>query len=246
MAGHSKWAQIKHKKAITDTKRGRLFSGLAREIAVAAKTGGINPDANPRLRAAMERAKNAGLPKDNIERARERAAGSGADQNLFEFLYEASAPGGIAMLIEGITDNKNRTTAELKHILGTYGGRMAESGSLLWNFEKRGTLTVHEAEQSGTKEAIELMIIDAGARDFLYRDGAWFLETDFGKQDEARQNLEMAGIKIKEMGHDYVPRDTINIPEDQRENTTKLLEALAEQDDVREVYTNIHPSSRKP
>lgn len=245
MAGHSKWMQIKHKKAITDAKRGRVFSKLAREVTVAAKTGGANPDANPRLRTAMERAKNGGLPKDNIERALKRAAGSGLGEDLFEFLYEASAPGGVAILIEGITDNKNRTTAELKHVLGEHGGRMAESGSLLWNFEKRGTLALHETEQSRTKETVELAIIDAGARDFFYRDGMWSLETDFGKREMVRRNLDEAGIKVKETGHDYVPQSTLNLSENQKENMIKLLEAITEHDDVQEIYTNINPASLK-
>lgn len=136
MSGHSKWSQIRHKKAITDAKKGNLFSKMVREITIAAKTGDPTPDANIRLKAAIERARAIGLPKDNIDRAVAKAAGQGESANLFEFLYEATASGGIAILIEGITDNKNRTINEIKHLLSTHDARLADPGSLLWNFEK--------------------------------------------------------------------------------------------------------------
>lgn len=135
MAGHSRWAQVKHKKAITDAKKGQLFSKIIREITVAAKTGGPNPETNPRLRSALDRAREIGLPKENAERAISRAGGSAGGTDLFEFLFEATA-GGVQILIEGITDNKNRTLAEIKKILTEHGAKFVPSGSLLWNFEK--------------------------------------------------------------------------------------------------------------
>ena len=136
MSGHNKWAQIKHKKAATDAKKGAVFSKMVREITIAARVGDPNPDANIRLKAAIERARSIGLPKENIDRAIAKASGQGDGAELFEFLYEASAPGGVAILIEGITDNKNRTINEIKHLLSTHGARLADPGSLLWNFEK--------------------------------------------------------------------------------------------------------------
>ena len=139
MSGHSKWKQIKHKKAITDAKKGTAFSKMVREITIAAKTGEPNPDANIRLKASIERARVIGLPKENIDRAIAKASGYENDRDgpeLFEFLYEATAPGGIAMLIEGITDNKNRTVNEIKHLLTTHEARLADPGSVLWSFEK--------------------------------------------------------------------------------------------------------------
>lgn len=136
MSGHSKWSQIKHKKAITDAKKGNLFSKMVREITIAARTGDPNPDANIRLKAAVERARSIGLPKDNIDRAIAKASGQGDGSELFEFLYEATAPGGVAILIEGITDNKNRTFNEIKHLLSKHDTRLANPGSLLWAFEK--------------------------------------------------------------------------------------------------------------
>lgn len=151
MSGHSRWSQVKHKKAITDAKKGNLFSKMVREITIAAKTGSSaiagrnakagapNPEANIRLKAAIERARSIGLPKDNIERAVAKASGQGDGAELSEFLYEASAPGGVAMLIEGITDNKNRTLNEIKHLLSKHDARLADPGSILWNFEKTWT-----------------------------------------------------------------------------------------------------------
>jgi len=136
MSGHSKWSQIRHKKAITDAKKGNLFSKMVREITIAARVGDRDPDANIRLKAAIERARAIGLPKDNIERAIAKASGHGPGQELSEFLYEASAPGGVAILIEGITDNKNRTSNEIKRLLSKHDARLADPGSLLWAFEK--------------------------------------------------------------------------------------------------------------
>lgn len=153
MAGHSKWKQIKHKKAITDAKKGQLFSKMVREIMVAARIGGPSPDTNTRLRAAMERARERGLPKDNIERAIERASGEGEAGKLQEFLYEAIGPGGVYLLIEGITDNKNRTFAEIKRILAKHGARIVPPNSLLWNFEKEWT---NEGKDYRAKTPLEI------------------------------------------------------------------------------------------
>lgn len=136
MSGHSKWKQIKHKKAATDAKKSQLFSKLVREIMVAARSGGVDPSVNTRLRAAIERSKSEGLPKDNMERAIERAGGPGDAAKLQEFLYEAIAPGGVYILAEGITDNNNRTLSEVKQILAKYGAKLVPPNSILWNFEK--------------------------------------------------------------------------------------------------------------
>ena len=138
MSGHSKWSQIKHKKAATDTKKGQLFSKLVKEITVAAKTGGVNPDNNSRLYSAIERGKSMGLPKENIERALERASGKGEGVDLQEFIYEVLGAGGVFVVVVGITDNKNRTLAEIKKILGESGAKLTNQGSLLWNFERNG------------------------------------------------------------------------------------------------------------
>ena len=238
MSGHSKWSQIKHKKGAADAKRGQLFSKLVKEITVAAREGGANPDANARLRSAMERARSEGLPKDNVERALGRAAGKGEGGELFEFLYEAALPGGIAILIEGITDNKNRSLNEVKHILSEQGGRLAEQGSLIWNFEKIGVLAVAAGEPRGRDE-IELAIIESGARDFREEDGAWIIETNFGEREAVRERLAAAGLTARESGHDYKAQHPADAPPDVLLKTETLLDALLEIDDVQEVYTNM-------
>lgn len=239
MSGHSKWSQIKHKKGAADAKRGQLFSKLVREITVAAREGGAQPEGNARLAAAMERAKAAGMPKENIERALAKVSGGGDGAMLDEFLYEASVSGGVAILIEGITDSKNRTLAEIKHVLSQRGAKMAESGSLLWNFEKVGIIEAAIPEGSTqTPDDLELIIIDAGAQDVAQRDGVFQIETEFVALNNVRRALDAAGLEIKDFGHEYKPRAAIEAPQD-RGGLDSLLDALVEHDDVQEVYTNI-------
>src|SRR3989338_6397039 len=191
MAGHSKWKQIKHKKAVTDARKGQLFSKLVKEVTVAARTGGVNPETNTRLRSALERAKSEGLPKENVERALERASGGTDGPLLQEFLYEATAGGGVQIIIEGITDNKNRTLAEIRHILSEHGGRFAESGSLLWNFEKIGTLEINRTDNpERSTDEIAIAAIEAGAGDFTQLEDSWIVETEFLRLAETRRALE--------------------------------------------------------
>lgn len=240
MSGHSKWSQIKHKKSLTDAKKGQLFSKLVREIMVAARDGGPNPQTNARLRQAMERARSQGLPKDNVERAIDRASGAEEGAALQEFLYEAMAPGGVTIIIEGITDNKNRTLAEIKHLLNEHGSKLAESGSLSWGFDKIGWIEINKEDNPDKKQGeIELIFIDSGATDFKYSDGVWLVETNFTKLEKAKQKLERAGIKIKETGHDYKPRLPLDLGGGERSSVEKLLDELSEHSDVQEVYTNL-------
>lgn len=240
MSGHSKWSQIKHKKATSDAKKGRLFSKLVREIMVAARTGGIAADSNPRLRQAIERARSIGLPKDNIERAIMRAGGEGEAALLQEFLYEATAPGGIMILIEGITDNKNRTLAEIKHLLAKHQAKLAEHDSLVWNFNKIGVVEIALADNEGKKdEDISLTAIEAGADDFKKIGDTLLVETAFEKRGSVREFFEEHGIKIKESSYDYTPRSPLMPAPGRRAEIEKLLDALAERDDVQEVCTNL-------
>lgn len=239
MSGHNKWSQIKHKKGITDTKKGKIFSRLVREVMIASKSGG-NPDVNVRLRAAIEHARVAEVPKDNIDRAVARGSGSARDLEFKEFLYEAIGPGGVAILIEGITDNTNRSIGEIKHLATTHGGRIADPGSLLWNFQKIGILEVSEEQNTRTpKNDIELAFIETGARDFFSTDNTWIIETEFIDRERIRRQLEQKGIVVSISEHDYKPINTIALD---LENATKaelLINALAEHEDVQEVYTNI-------
>jgi len=239
MSGHSKWSQIKHKKAITDKKRGKVFSKMVREIMIAAKTGG-GTDANVRLRSAIERAKAEGVAKDNIERAIAKGAGASVGQDFKEFLYEATGPGGIAILIEGITDSTNRTIAELKHLLSKNNGRISEPGSLLWNFQKVGILEIStDQNPSRSKDDIELACIESGARDFSQIENDWIVETDYTTRESIRKQLEEKGIVIKSSRHDYRPGTTVMFNEETLTSIEALLELLTDHDDVQEVYTNL-------
>lgn len=240
MSGHSKWAQIKHKKASTDAKRGWEFSKLVREIAVAARVSGPSENSNPRLRAAVERAHSIGLPKDNIERAIARATGEGEGAKLEEFLYEATAPHGLFILMEGITDSKNRTLAEIKRILADGGAKLVDPGSVLWNFERVGTLEISQTDNTEKqREEIENAIIESGVRDVTLLDGAWNAETKFEEREAVRNALEAQGLKIKNPGHDYKARLTVSLDPTAQTSIESLLDALIEHDDVQEVYTNL-------
>ena len=240
MSGHSKWSQIKHKKAITDAKRGKIFSKLVREVMIASKTGG-KTETNVRLRAAIERAKQMGVPKDNIERAASRGAGVGTDLEFKEFLYEATGPGGVAILIEGSTDNTNRTVNEIKHLLTKHASRLVEPGSLLWNFKKIGILEI-SAEQNPdrSKDEIELACIESGARDFSFVEDGWIVETDFNERERVRKELEEKEIAITSSYHDYKPGSTIALEPDAIAAVETLLDTLTDHDDVQEVYTNLN------
>lgn len=239
MSGHSKWSQIKHKKAITDAKKGKIFSKLVREIMIAAKTGGGSSDSNVRLRSAIERAKAEGVAKDNIERAVTKGSGEGVGQELKEFLYEATGPGGVAILIEGITNSTNRSIAEIKHLLSKNHGRIGEPGSLVWNFQKIGILEVHADQNAASKDDIELAFIECGARDFSYMDNEWIVETDFTAREQVRRQLEEKGIIIKSSGHDYKPWTMLTFDNETISAIEALLEFLTDHDDVQEVYTNL-------
>lgn len=241
MAGHSKWAQIKHKKSTTDAKKGQLFSKLVREITVAAKSGGVSEDANPRLKSAIEKAKSYNLPKDNIERAILRAGGEGEEEELQEFLYEVLGPFGSNILIEGITDNKNRSLAETKTILNKYDAKITDPGSVIWNFEKIGVIEISLSENSSkTKEELELTMIDSGARDLKSIDDLLLIETNFVETDKTRQKLEALGIKIQESGYDFKPKNLVEISDEDKKSINTLINELLEHDDVQEVYTNLN------
>ncbi len=212
---------------------------MVKEIMVAVRTTGPSPEHNARLRTAIERARTTGLPKENIDRAIERASGTGDDSKLQEFLYEAAAPDGVSVLIEGITDNKNRTLAELKHFLSEHNARLADQGSLLWNFEKLGIIELAASENSSLNaEEIELAIIDSGAKDFSSTDNIWTIETNFAEVDKVRQNLEEHGLTLKTTGHTYRSRSSLTLSTEAHTTIEELCEGLLEHDDVQEVYTN--------
>lgn len=238
MSGHSKWKTIKHKKALTDAKRGKLFSKMARLVAIAAKKG-RDPEMNPSLRAAVDKARSINMPNDNIERAIKKASGGEEGAGMEEALYEAYGPGGAAMLIEIITDNKNRTVSEIKFILSSHGGKMADSGSVSWMFERKGEIII-EKPKNIAKDETELAVIESGADNFSWQDNELIVLTPPEKLDEIKKYLKNKNITAKEAGLVYREKNIIALADGKiKQQLEKLYEALNEHDDVQEVYLNI-------
>lgn len=239
MSGHSKWSQIKHKKSATDQKKGVLFSKIAREITAAARSGSPDSAANARLRAAIERARASGLPKENIARALDRASGSPDADSASEFLYEALGPEGVLILIEGTTDNTNRSLAEIRKILADHGAKFSDPGAVLWNFEKRGRIGIdREQAPNMTDDQIELAIIDAGARDYEKDGDSWIVETLMDETERVQDSLASSGVSTKETGRVYRAKTEVALSQTGTTALESLLDALSHHDDVEEVYTN--------
>lgn len=240
MSGHSHWAGIKHKKGIEDARRAKIFAKMARFIVIAARDKGGDPAMNPSLRMAVEKARSVNMPADNIERAIKRGTGEGEGMALEGVLYEAFGPGGAAVLIEGITDNKNRTLPEVRKIVTEHGGRMADPGSVAWMFERKGYLTVPTDDKNQmTNDDVELKAIDAGADDIKKGDEGVVVYTAPDKLMEVKKNLEGAGIAIRETGFEYIAKNALP-PSDEKTQAQleKFFEALDEHDDVQEIYSN--------
>lgn len=237
VSGHSKWAQIKHKKAATDAKKGNLFSKLSRMITVVAKKGS-DPAMNPTLRMAIEKARGFSLPQSNIDRAIKKAEEKIAGEGLEEVLYEAYGPGGSALLIEGITDNKNRTTAEIKHLLSEYDGKLAEKGTVAWLFEKVAVLEIAK-NQEKSKEETELALIDAGACDTAAEETVVYGFFAPGELDRAKEKMNANDFPIENGYLLWREKNQMPLAKDQKEKLMTLVEALEAHEDVQEVYTNI-------
>jgi YebC/PmpR family DNA-binding regulatory protein len=242
VSGHSKWAQIKRAKGANDAKRGQLFTKLGREITVAARDGGPNLDGNPRLRLAVDRAREANMPMDTIHRAIQRGVGGGEAARLEEVVYEGYGPGGVALLIEATTDNRNRTVAEVRAALTRGGGSLGEAGSVAWNFESRGVILARLDGRSN-REEIELKAIDAGADDFNIERDELEVLTDPANVEQVRRALEQAGVKIISAEVSMVPKTELELPPEQVTQLMRLVERLEDLDDVSRVYTNVHLSS---
>lgn len=241
MSKHSHWAKIKRKKEISDKKRGQMFSKVLRMISVAAKNGG-DPETNSVLRLAIEKAKEFNLPKDTIERAIKKGAGEAAGQALEEVLYEAYGPGKIAILIESITDNKNRAFNEIKKILENHNGKLVAPGSVKWLFERKGSLIVDckmQIEDFKNKEKLEMAVIESGAEDFRWSDGSLEIYTKPEDLEIVKSNLEKKGIKIDSSSLDWVAKEEIKVSEEDKVNAEKLFEDLDESEEVQEIYSNL-------
>lgn len=236
MSGHSKWATIKRAKGATDAKRGALFTKLSREIIQAAKQGGGDPGMNFKLRLAVQRAKAANMPNDNIERAIAKATGGGNDENLEEITYEGYGPGGTAMLLSVLTDNRNRTVAEIRHQFSRAGGNLGENGSVAWQFEAKGLITV--PVNGSDPEELALQAIDAGAEDVEVHGESVEVKTEPSALEEVRKALESAGLEIENADFAMVPKVTVELDEKGQHQALRLIEALEDLEDVQRVYSN--------
>jgi len=241
VSGHSKWAQIKRAKGANDQKRGQLFTKLGRELSVAAREGGPTPDGNARLRLAIDRAREANMPMDTIQRAIQRGVGAGEGAQLEEVVYEGYGAGGAALLIEATTDNRNRTVAEVRATLTRGGGSLGESGSVAWNFESRGVIVCQAGGKLNTDD-LALKAVDAGAEDFSV-DGTYVeVLTEPTHLDEVRRAVEAAGAQVSSAEVAMVPKTQLELPVDQTTAVLRLVDKLEDLDDVTRVYTNIHIS----
>jgi YebC/PmpR family DNA-binding regulatory protein len=238
MAGHSKWASIKHKKKATDAKRGALFTKLTRAIQVAAREGGGDPTGNPALVLAIQKAKDASMPKDNIERAIAKGTGADADADAFEsVLYEGYGPAGVAILVEALTDNRNRTGAEMRHTFSKSGGNLGEPGSVAWVFDKKGLIVVDADRYS---EDDLFLAIDAGAEDVAIDENIYEVLTAPEDLTVVREALEGAGVELESAELAMQPKSTVDVPEDQVAQLMRLIEALEDHDDVSAVHANFN------
>jgi len=236
MSGHSKWATIKHKKAATDAARGRIFTRLIKEITIAARDGGGDPASNPRLRLAIQTAKANNMPSDNIKRAIQRGTGELPGVHYEEVHYEGYGPGGVALYIDSVTDNKNRTVSELRHVLSRHGGKLAEAGSVAWMFHKKGSIIV--PRENYNEDEIMDIILNAGAEDMKSDESNFEIIVSPENFETVRKALEDRGIKIERAQLQMTPQDTVKVEGKEAEQVLKLMEALEEHDDVQNVYAN--------
>ena len=236
MSGHSKWATIKHKKGKEDAKRGKLFSKLSRAITVAAREGGADPNMNVSLANAIEKAKSYSMPKDNIERAVQRGGG-GADGDTYEsIVYEGYGPAGVAIIVEVLTDNRNRSAAEVRNIFSKHGGQLAQPGAVAWVFERKGSIVVDGARFD--EDAIMSAAIDAGADDVVQDGDEFQVLTQPADLAAVRDALAATGIEFEQAELTMVPKNTVKLEENDARKTMKIVDALEDSDDVQEVYAN--------
>ena len=236
MSGHSKWAQIKHRKAATDARRGQLFTKLARAITVAAREGGGDPDANFTLAAAVQKARDYSMPKDNIQRAIDRGTGAGGgDEQIERVVYEGYGPGGAAILVDTLTENRNRTSADVRHLFDKHGGSLGEPGSVAWVFEKRGVVVVDGERYS---EDDLMPAIEAGALDIGVDDDVFEVLTEPGDLPAVRAALEEAGIELQSAEVTQLPTTKVHLDEDGATKLMRLIDTLEDNDDVGDVHAN--------
>ncbi len=238
MSGHSKWANIKHKKARTDAKKGRVFTRIAKELTVAAKNGGRDTEINPRLKAAIQKAKEANMPNDNIERAIKKGTGEIEGVVYEEFSYEGYGPAGVAILLDVATDNRNRTAAEIRHFFAKHGGNLGETGCVAWMFDRKGYLAADVAEDMEHEELM-LMAIECGAEEVSIEEDTLEITTEPDTLEEVKQQLIDQGLQFNVSELSMIPKNTVEVvDEDDAKKLLELMEVLEDHDDVQNVYAN--------
>lgn len=236
MSGHNKWSSIKHKKGAADAKRGKLFTKLIKEITIAAKAGGGDPNGNPRLRTAIQNARAASMPIDNITRAIKKGTGELEGEAFEEMTYEGYGPGGVAIMVDVTTDNKNRSVSEIRRVFSKAGGNMGEAGCVGWMFEKKGQITIKK--ELVTEEKLMEIALDAGAEDVVDAGDFWQVLTKPADLYAVNDSIQKAGLTIEESMLSRIPQNTIKVEGRVAEQVMKLIEALEDNDDVSNVYDN--------
>jgi len=236
MSGHSKWASIKHKKAVVDARRGKVFTKLIRELTSAARMGGGDADANPRLRTAVTTAKNANMPSDTIQRAIKKGTGELPGEVYEEVFYEGYGAGGVAVLVDALTDNKNRTVAEIRHLFSKHGGSLGESGCVAWMFGRKGLITL-SSSQIAEDDLLEI-VLDAGGDDVKVEADAYEIVTAPEAFEDVRGALEQKGLTLEVAEVTMLPQNTVPVEGKQAEQVLRLMEALDDQEDVRKAHAN--------
>ena len=240
MSGHSKWSTIKRKKAAIDAKRGKIFTTLIREITIAARAGGGDPDSNPRLRHAISSARDANMPQDNIKKAIMKGTGEVPGTTYEECTYEGFGPGGVAIFIEVLTDNKNRTVADIRHLITKYGGNLGENGSVSWMFDKKGQIILTRDNQD--EDTLFEAAIDAGAEDFEAVDDAFIVTTDPADIMSVRSALENKGYYVESSKVEMLPKNLHKIDDEKSKKAISLLDEIEDHNDIKSVYTNFEPA----
>jgi YebC/PmpR family DNA-binding regulatory protein len=240
MSGHSHWATIKNQKGAADIKRGQIFSKMARLISIAVKEGGIDPDKNPKLRLAIEKAKSLNMPKDNVDRAIKKGSGELAEGiQLEEISFEIFGPNGIGIIVETISDNKNRTLSEIKKTLNLTNSKLAGEGAVKWLFNRKGVLVFNTEQTGKSKEELEMMAIEAGADDISWHENSLEIITRIEDLEKIKGALTEKGLTVESASLDWVAKDLIELPEKEKAACEKLFELLDENDSVQEVYSNL-------
>ncbi len=236
MSGHSKWSTIKRKKGVADAKRGKIFTTIIKEITIAARSGGGDEAANPRLRQAIAKAKSANMPADNIKRAIKKGTGELPGVSYEEAVYEGYGPAGVAIIMEILTDNKKRTVAEIRHLMSKYGGNLGENGSVAWMFDKKGQIVIEKNDYA--EETMFEIVLECGAEDFETEDNEFIIITDPADLMEVKDNLEAKEVVVKSADIEFLPKNLQKVERDDVENIINLMEALEDNEDIKNVYAN--------